>query len=160
VAYTAKELIKKRRTMLELKSFLTDINKIVAAQDVPDVLALLSYFEKLDLPNWKAMLNYNNGSPETTVLYESDDLKLALIYWNGYQESSIHGHPDGGGLIKVLEGALLETRHDPVESEEVVDVQVMRMGAISYIHDMLAHHKVSNPMNSPAVSLHIYRKAA
>jgi len=142
--------------MQHLKDFFSFLRKKELQNEVIDVLELLPYFEDLELYNWPALLDHQNGEPCTTILYQSEQLKMSLIYWKGKQTSSVHGHPGGGGLVKVLSGVLDETRYDPIVTEHIIDRYRMVPGNIGFIHDVLALHQVRNPHASPAVSLHLY----
>ena len=118
---------------------------------------LIPYFEKLELRNWQQLLNTEDGQPVLTTIYQSEYLRIVLIPWDAYKQSSVHGHADGGGLIKVLQGKLYETRFDPYD-HEVTGRFVYRPGATTYIHDMIALHQVENPDQRPAFSLHMYTR--
>lgn len=143
-----------------LYTFLSGIARRDAGQRIDDILDLLDDFESVNLSDWTSLLHYENGQPATTVLYESDQIKLSLIYWHAGKESSVHGHPAGGGLIQVLAGSLKERRFDPDNPATETDIQIIRAGDIGYIHDMLALHQMSNPSDQPAVSLHMYALSA
>jgi hypothetical protein len=142
--------------MKEVKKFLSGISQYVRNHDLDDVLDLLPMFDQLNVANWRSLINYEDGAPVTTILYQTNLVKLVLIYWQGRQSSPVHGHPGGGGLIRLLSGELVEKRFDPEDPERVIDKHRFRQGALSYIHDMFAWHQVENPADRPAVSLHLY----
>jgi hypothetical protein len=146
--------------MSGLNDFIARIKSLECRKQIDDVLELLPYFERLDLSEWKALLDTDNGEPCTTSLYQSGQVKMKLIYWKGRQASSVHGHPGGGGLIKVLAGRLEETRYAPVAPDDVIDTCRLEPGSVGFIHDLFAWHQVSNPSDTPAVSLHLYSLVA
>jgi len=145
--------------MITLNEFLQQIEEQRHAENITDILTLLEPFEDLTVSNWEEVLEQENGEPVNTILYQSDDVKLVMIYWREGQQSSVHGHPGGGGLIKVLSGCLEETRYEPGSDDKVIDHHRLPVGSMGYIHDVLAYHRVSNPMGEPAVSLHVYSLA-
>ena len=85
-------------------------------------------------------------------------MRILIICWDAKQQSSIHGHKEGGGLIKVLQGNLHETRFDPIDKEMTGKFDYSE-GDITYIHDMLAWHQVKNPGDHLAYSLHMYTRS-
>ena len=139
-----------------LEKFVDHMKTLETEHQITDVLELLPEFEQLEIEEWSTLLGEENGEPCTTPLYESDQLKMLLIYWKANQTSSVHGHPGGGGLIKVLSGSLEESRYDPEIGESLIDECQIMPGNIGFIHDMFAWHKVRNPCEAPAVSLHLY----
>ncbi len=123
-------------------------------KSVPNVLGLLADFEKYNGNDWEKY--FDNKNQMNTVLFHDDHLKMILIFWKGFQKSKKHGHPPGGGLMRVLSGNLFETRFDPFAPEKVLGKYECPVGALSYIHDELALHVVENPNETPAISLHVY----
>ena len=142
--------------MKTLNDFIEYVQILESNQTIDDVLDLLPHFEGLSMRQWPSLLDVVNGEPCTTLLYHSNQIKLSLIYWKARQESSLHGHPGGGGLIKVIKGSLHETRYNPNNEEKVLDEYIIDEDSVGYIHDMFAWHQVRNPNETPAVSLHLY----
>ena len=92
------------------------------------------------------------------VLVDNDYLKVVLIRWAPGASSNLHGHPKGGGVFKVLEGALAEARYHTLESATPFSEHTYRRQASSYIDDAMGLHTVGNPFSEPAVTLHAYLK--
>ena len=92
------------------------------------------------------------------VLIDNEHLKVVLIRWNSGKQSSIHGHPKGGCVFKVLKGRLLEKRYLSEQQEKLLTVNTFNTGNIAYIDDNIAWHSVENPFQAPAISLHVYTK--
>ena len=143
--------------MKRFEAFVSEVNTHIARHGFDDVLDLIPYFEELSIQNWQSLLDEKDGKPVNTTIYKSDFLRIVIIPWDGKKESSVHGHAEGGGLIKVLDGQLEETRYDP-DDLEVIGTFVYRPGSTTYIHDMFALHQVKNPDQSPAYSLHMYTR--
>lgn len=125
-----------------------------------NAMHLHTIMKEYSAEDWKKLLNTKNGKPVNTILLEDESIKLLLIYWAPGQRSSKHGHPPGGGIIKLLSGTLKETLFDPKAPKKVLGIQTYTPGKMAYIHDSIALHIVENPSNSSAVSLHVYVKGA
>ena len=90
------------------------------------------------------------------VFVNNEYLKVLLIRWEPGSISSRHYHPNGGGLITVLEGAIQEDRYLNDTIAVPYEQQVRNRGNISYIDDRLGLHTVGVPFDQPAVTLHAY----
>ena len=97
------------------------------------------------------------NNPQTNhVLIQNGLLKVVLIRWEPGKISSIHGHPAGGCVFKVLEGSVEELRYTTNESPQLLSSSHFHKEGIGYIDDQLGYHAVGNPYNTPAVTLHVY----
>lgn len=92
------------------------------------------------------------------VLADNTYLKVVLIRWEPGAISSRHYHPNGGGLITVLEGSIQEDRYLNDTQATPFEQRIRTRRSISYIDDQLGMHTVGNPFETPAVSLHAYLK--
>ena len=75
-----------------------------------DFIPVLSRSLTLDK---EATANFLSGSKRKYVMVDDPLVKIVLIKWKPGKVSSKHGHPGGGGVIKVLKGSLEEKRFDP-----------------------------------------------
>jgi hypothetical protein len=98
------------------------------------------------------------ANPETNhVLVQNELLKIVLIHWKPGKYSSIHGHPAGGCVFKVLHGKIEEKRYTPSDiSPRLLASSTFQEGSIAYIDDHMAYHAVGNPFRESAISLHVY----
>ncbi|TXI76065.1 MAG: hypothetical protein E6Q44_16305 [Flavobacteriales bacterium] len=92
------------------------------------------------------------------VLVENQYLKVVLIRWEPGAASDRHYHPNGGGMIMVLEGPIEESRFLNATIAAPYDVRMLERQAMSYIDDTLGAHVVANPHEQSAVTLHAYLK--
>ena len=90
----------------------------------------------------------------SVVLLHNELMKLTLIKWLPGKESSIHGHPDGGCIFKVLSGMLTEERFD--EQYNLRSESLLFNQAINYIDDKIGFHRVRNGGGEIAYSVHFY----
>ena len=98
-------------------------------------------------------------NPQTNhVLIENEFLKIVLIHWLPGSISSIHGHPKGGGVFKVISGSIEELRYTTDAKPKLLSVSSYHKNAIGYIDDQLANHAVGNPYKESAISFHVYTR--
>ena len=142
--------------MKHLQQLIEKIKTQVENNGIVNVLELKPLFKEYAGKDWKNQLTIKDNKPENTILIQNEQIKVVLIYWDAYKKSKKHGHPEGGGLIKLLSGNLIETRFDPENTDTVIGKQLFTAGKMTYIHDRLAYHTVENPSDEPAVSLHVY----
>ena len=90
------------------------------------------------------------------VLVDNKLITVVLIHWKPGKVSSIHGHPKGGCVFKVLQGKLEELRYSADTTQNLLSSNGYRSGSIAYIDDKLGYHAVGNPFGSSAISLHAY----
>lgn len=107
-------------------------------------------------PQEWAFLATENGGRK--VLVDNEFLKVVLIRWEPGAECARHYHPNGGGMIMVLEGAIRESRFINDTIATPYDVRTLERHATSYIDDQLGAHVVANPQEHAAVTLHAYLK--
>jgi cysteine dioxygenase len=115
-------------------------------------------FRRSDLPHhaWQKYALFDNNKPYTRNLISTDHetYTLLLLCWNPEQESPIHDHPCDGCWLQVLEGGVREVRYDRQLNR--VSQNEYRRGGLSYITDNVGYHKVGNPTQTAAVTLHLY----
>ena len=98
------------------------------------------------------------NSKTNYVLIENQFLKIVLIHWLPGKIGSIHGHPKGGGISKVLYGSLEELRYTSDASPKLLSVSSYHKNSVGYIDDQLAYHSVGNPHKESAISMHVYTR--
>ena len=107
-------------------------------------------------PRQWAFLATESGGRE--VLVDNEFLKVVLIRWEPGVECARHYHPNGGGMMIVLEGEIRESRFLNATIATPYDVRTLERHALSYIDDQLGAHVVANPEENAAITLHAYLK--
>ncbi len=108
----------------------------------------------------ECMNNYMKIPINFKDLYDvaiDDIYGMYLIVWNPYCETSIHNHPEGGCLMKVLEGSILQ--HKFRNSELLTESEELKSGDVTYINDNIGLHRIINNNMNYAYSLHLYSPA-
>lgn len=79
------------------------------------------------------------------------DCDIAIISWHGGSETPIHGHPENGCWVGVLDG---ELKVEEYRSNGSVVKKTLLSGSDDYINDVIGKHKIIH--DKPATSIHIY----
>ncbi len=125
--------------------------------DAPySALQFVPILEKLQTINQDQIRRFLLNPETNHVLIQNDLIKVVLIHWKPGKISSIHGHPSGGCVFKVLQGQVEELRYTTDASPQLLSSSTYMAGSMAYIDDRMGYHAVGNPFNSPAVSLHAY----
>jgi len=133
------------------RSLHTGGNPNSALQFIPVLSGLSSH-------NQNAMERFKRSSKTSCVLVDNDLLKVVLIHWPPGKIGSIHGHPAGGGVFKILQGSVEELRYTKDVSPKLLGTSTYHSGSIAYIDDTMGYHAVGNPFNTSAISLHAYTR--
>ena len=141
----------------DLTIFCTELFKsLFQRQSAASAIDFIPVFKKLetwcDAETGKLSVN----PVRKHVLVENEILKVVLVHWNPGDHSEIHGHPRGGCVFKVLHGSVLEERFSPDEGLRLLGTSTIHQGAMAYIDDNMAFHRVGNPDTTPALTIHAY----
>eukprot|EP00934_Nitzschia_sp_Nitz4_P009154 Nitzschia sp. Nitz4//scaffold22_size323478//98447//99187//NITZ4_000518-RA/size323478-augustus-gene-0.230-mRNA-1//-1//CDS//3329542968//9144//frame0 len=119
---------------------------------------VLQVLMQMDLPaaEWSKYAFFNPNAAYTRNLVATDHSTYTalLLCWNPHEASPIHDHPCDGCWVKVLQGTVEEHRYD--SNIHCVSHECYEEQGISFITDTIGYHKVGNPTECPAVTLHIY----
>ena len=114
--------------------------------------------QQYDGHDWKGYKRLDPTTYTRVSVARGQRCELLLIGWNDHQESPIHDHPDSGCLLRVMEGKVVEQLHSPTDLEtptrEVVRSSIE--SPISYLSGDDLVHRISNPTDDPAYTLHLY----
>ncbi|KAK9355313.1 RmlC-like cupin domain-containing protein [Lipomyces doorenjongii] len=86
---------------------------------------------------------------------------LLVLVWNPGKGSLIHDHADAHCIMKILQGELVESIYKWPEGDKPRRMHVERReeyheNDVTYMHDKIGLHRISNETQKPAVSLHLY----
>lgn len=90
----------------------------------------------------------------------NDDFELILICWKPGDETPIHDHNDQRCWVYQIEGEVVEERFVKDEEGNLLKNHEMILsgGRLTYMHDSMGYHTLSNKTNKNAFSLHLYIK--
>lgn len=126
-------------------------------------------WKKLVRPNnenySKVWLNMDTIAPERmihgAVYSRKHPFGIAILTWMPYQQTGIHNHPEYGCIMLPLQGILVEERFS-LSNESLPQRYTLQTknnippGQSTFINDKMGYHRVINPHNTIAVSLHVY----
>ncbi|CAN3372188.1 hypothetical protein DIURU_004272 [Diutina rugosa] len=93
------------------------------------------------------------------VVNINNNANMLLLVWSPGKSSAIHDHANAHCCMKILKGTLQESLYDLPEGQtEMVPKKhtLLPRDSVGYISDDIGLHKISNPTNEVAVSLHVY----
>ena len=100
---------------------------------------------------------YNSFGYKRIHIYGTIHIDIFLIIWRPYSISPLHGHSNGGCIMKVLTNELKESRYDTNE-ERICSESIMKERNVDYIEGDVIQHIVSNPTDTYSISLHVYAR--
>ncbi len=121
-------------------------------------LQFIPVLQNLSFNNRTAIERFKRNPKTSCILVDNDFLKVVLIHWPSGKIGSIHGHPKGGGVFKILQGSVEELRYTNDPSPKLLATSTYQAGSIGYIDDRMGYHAVGNPFNTSAISLHAYTR--
>uniref|UniRef100_A0A8R1DN15 Cysteine dioxygenase n=1 Tax=Caenorhabditis japonica TaxID=281687 RepID=A0A8R1DN15_CAEJA len=129
--------------------------------NVDEVMELLeSYKSKIN--EWRRFAIFDmNRYTRNLVDVGNGKYNLMILCWGPGMASSVHDHTDAHCFVKILDGALTETKyHWPRKKHvplEIYEGNTFDVNGVSYMNDELGLHRMENKSHSNgAVSLHLY----
>jgi predicted metal-dependent enzyme (double-stranded beta helix superfamily) len=65
----------------------------------------------IDTIDYKDQISFSNEKYTKIVLEQNEKYEVYLICWRNGQTTNIHDHPEGGCLMKLVSGTLLEENY-------------------------------------------------
>lgn len=82
---------------------------------------------------------------------------IFVLTWRPGGATPVHNHPNTGCIYKVLKGELIEEIYDSKQNikKPLKETHLIK-GACGYIDNDIGFHRIRNPTDESAVSIHIY----
>lgn len=125
------------------------------------------------LESCQKLLKYYNASDYVSLLYRGGEynasgykrihifgsihIDVFLIIWTPYSISPLHGHTNGGCIMKILTNKLKEITYNTIE-EKIHSISILKERNVDYIEGDVIQHIVSNPTDTYSISLHVYAR--
>lgn len=117
------------------------------------------------LLEWKRYALFDEDKKYTRNLVATDGktFTLLLLCWNPSKGSPVHDHSGSQCLLRVIAGQLREVLYAPVSKIDSLDrplvvreSHLIASPSVTLMNDAIGLHKVENPTDQPAVTLHLY----
>eukprot|EP00744_Colponema_vietnamica_P003009 GILI01004661.1.p1 GENE.GILI01004661.1~~GILI01004661.1.p1 ORF type:complete len:234 (+),score=37.46 GILI01004661.1:63-764(+) len=125
--------------------------------------AVTDLLERYDssLGDWKKYAYFDEGRyTRNLVATDQKTYTLILLCWAKGQGSPVHDHPCDGCFVRVVDGAIRETRYENkigCGTLREISCKQFQEGQVTYITDDLGLHKMENPnSDKETVTLHLY----
>jgi len=141
----------------DITIFCNELNRsLYNKQSNATAIEFIPVFKKLETWGSAVAATLADNPVRKHVLVENEVMKVVMIHWNPGDHSEIHSHPKGGCIFKVLHGSVLEERFSPDDGLRLLGTSTIHQGAMAYIDDNMAFHRVGNPNQTPAITIHAY----
>jgi len=144
----------------ELITILNNNNKIYNCKKNKDCKCINYLLNKYDgnLQDLQDYIYFDSNKSYTRNLVATDNktYSLILLCWNKNKFSPIHNHPCNGCWFKILQGKIQEIRYNILDDKLYEIYNKTVYNGIHFMHDNLGLHKIGNPDNIDALTLHLY----
>ena len=143
----------------DLRETCLELHRMYSAPGAPrSAVHAIPVLRGIEKPSQAVLERLYSNEKHSHVLVDNAILRVVLIHWPAGKISSIHGHPSGGCMFKVLRGKLTELRYSSGKNPKLLSSQTYQAGGMAYIDDDIAYHAVANPYQESAVSIHVYTR--
>lgn len=139
-----------------LNNLIGKINKSLQnGQKLKEMSSIMLSYKGTD---WENFMNFCSDHYTRNLVYRDNNIEVLIICWNRQQGSRIHDHPENGCIVKLLTGKLFEELYDLSHENRPVLKSSREINAnmISYQEGSRGLHKITNPTDQVAVSIHVY----
>jgi cysteine dioxygenase len=139
-------------------------NEGLETADVPKVQQVLSSYTSCK-EDWEKFALVQKGKYTRNLVDDGNGkFNLMILCWDAGVSSAIHDHSNSHCLVKILDGSLVESLYDwPEKNNEKGSVGLVPRknstyteNQVTYMHDKIGLHRISNHGSKPAISLHLY----
>jgi cysteine dioxygenase len=127
--------------------------------NIEKIASILASYKGVDWINIMSPIkkeNYNENKYCKILINKNENFDMYLIIWLTNAKSPIHDHPNGGCVVKILSGNLIENIYQNVNDQAVfVSENQLKENQISIKYGKEYLHQITNP-SIKAISLHVY----
>lgn len=134
---------------MDLKELKERLEVFTGSDDFVDLESFQKEFSDCKLFGFEQFFHFNDDDYYSSTLFRTEKFEIRLLCWKPFQETPIHGHPQNGCLMRILEGELVEKKIDNTETETTY-----KKGDVSFITSPESH--ILRNTKQDSVSLHIY----
>lgn len=112
--------------------------------------------------DWREFALFAPNAYARNLLHKDELFELILLCWEVGQVTPIHDHQGQRCWMGVLDGRVEETLYDlPASGGRALRVRSAKQharGAVAFITDEIALHRIAQVGDGPAVSMHLYSR--
>lgn len=136
--------------------------------DIEEIQRLMESYESKE-SDWSMFAHHDSSRNYTRngIININGNANLLLLCWSPGKGSAIHDHANAHCCMKILKGHLNESLYEmpkldgSARDQESCDLHLRQITTlleqqVGYISDDIGLHKISNPTDEVAVSLHLY----
>lgn len=137
--------------------------------DIDEIKRLMEQYESKE-SDWSMFAHHDSSRNYTRngIININGNANLLILCWSPGKGSAIHDHANAHCCMKIVKGSLNESLYDIPESHDLQSgdskscalvsrqVTTLTEQQVGYISDDIGLHKISNPTDEVAVSLHLY----
>lgn len=113
----------------------------------------------IDIPTSEFLqfTNWTDGCYTRNCLARTEEFEFILLCWDGNCQTKIHDHDGQDCWVYQVDGKLREVRYEGSEDNlKVYSDETLNEGEVSYMNDQMGYHRIENPSDTKAMTLHIY----
>lgn len=114
----------------------------------------------IHLTDFQKYISWDPDVYTRNCIEHNDDFELILICWKPSDHTAIHNHNDQRCWVYQVAGEMIEERFVEDEDGSLVKEHEMALksGKLTYMHDSMGYHSLSNNTSENAITLHLYIK--
>jgi hypothetical protein len=103
--------------------------------------------------DWKDYVMFSDNTYQRNKILQNNIAELVVISWKENQKTVIHDHPEGGCILKIVSGSLLEDSY--LENEKIwLNTKCLESQDVAFSIGKQILHQIK--ALSDCVSIHIY----
>ncbi len=114
---------------------------------------------KLEIPTSEFLkfASWSEGCYTRNCITKCEKFEFILLCWEGNCQTKIHDHAGQDCWVYQVDRVLREVRFEgPEDKLEVYSDETLKKGEVSYMNDQMGYHRIENPSDKRAMTLHIY----
>lgn len=140
---------------------ITSVDQMIQSFQGAKLSKQLNILKNLDIPTSEFLdfASWTEDSYTRNCLARCDEFEFILICWDGNCQTQIHDHDGQNCWVYQIVGNLREVRYNGNEKNlQVYKDDTLEQGDVSYMNDKMGYHRIENPDDHRAMTLHIYVK--
>ena len=114
----------------------------------------------ISIAEFKKYISWDPEVYTRNCIEHNEDFELILICWKSGDETPIHGHDNQRCWVYQVAGEMTEERFKEDDEGQLIKEHEMKLtqGKLTYMHDSMGYHTLSNSTSENAITLHLYMK--